>query len=57
MAAGGAESLVAAGRLDAFRCAFGEVAGQGDGLALSPACAAALGVTPADRVGAGRALA
>jgi len=50
MAAGGAEALVATGRLGAFRCAFGEVERDGDGVALSPDCAAALNVAEGDRV-------
>lgn len=41
---GGVESLVAVGRLSAFRCAFGLVREAGDGIVLSRDCAAALGV-------------
>ena len=46
---GGIESLVASGRLAGFRCAYGDVR-EDDGIALSPACAAALGVGPGDEV-------
>ena len=41
---GGTESLVAVGRLDGFRCAFGIVRAVGDGIGLSRACAETLGV-------------
>ena len=44
---GGAESLVAHGRLGAFRCAYGEMA---DGMMLSAACATAIGVGPGNTV-------
>ena len=47
---GGEEALVAAGRLESFRAAFGSVRPAGDGIALSPDCAAALGVGTGDRV-------
>ena len=41
---GGAESLVAAGRLGEFRCAYGDVREVGDGIVLGDGCAKALGV-------------
>jgi len=47
---GGAEALVAAGRLGDFRCAFGEVDPDGDSIALSSDCAAALSVGEGDEV-------
>lgn len=48
--AAGTVSLVAAGRLSRYRCCQGMVAPAGDGIALSPAAAAALGVTIGDTV-------
>jgi len=48
--AGGVESLVAAGRLTDFRCAFGSVDANGEGVALSSDAAEVLGVGPGDRV-------
>lgn len=50
VADGGGEALVATGVLGSFRCALGEVAETHGGVALSPVCAAALDVTPGDRV-------
>jgi arginine N-succinyltransferase len=46
---GGTESLIATGRLAAFRAAFGRVAGHEE-IALSPDAAAALAVTAGDAV-------
>ena len=46
----GVESLVATGRLRDFRCAMGAVSAATGGIALSPACAAALEVVPGDAV-------
>jgi arginine N-succinyltransferase len=50
VAEGGEESLVATGAGRDFRACFGEVAGDGDGVLLSPACAKALRVGPGDAV-------
>jgi arginine N-succinyltransferase len=47
---GGEESLVATGHLTKFRCAYGQVRSVGDGIVLSTACAAALGVGEDDMV-------
>lgn len=47
---GGDEALVASGRLQDFRCAFGHVRMVGDGVVLSSDCAKVLGVQPDDRV-------
>ncbi|MBB4154269.1 arginine N-succinyltransferase [Sphingomonas jinjuensis] len=47
---GGEEALVATGHLTKFRCAFGQVRSVGDGIVLSTACAAALGVAEDDVV-------
>ena len=47
---GGTESLVAAGRLGQFRCAFGSIGGAAAGLTLSAACAEALSVAPGDAI-------
>ena len=47
---GGDEALVATGRLQDFRCAFGHVRLVGDGVVLSSDCAKVLGVQPDDRV-------
>ena len=47
---GGAEALVAAGRMGDFRCAFAEVEADGDGIALSAACAEALSIGEGDEV-------
>ena len=47
---GGAESLVATGRLGGFRCTLGEVRETGEGVTLTADCAARLGVAPGDRV-------
>ena len=47
---GGAEALVATGRLADFRCAFARVRPVGDGIAIDPAGAAALGVGAGDVV-------
>ena len=44
---GGAEALVATGRLGSFRCAFGQLA---EGMMVSAACAATLGVGSGDRI-------
>ena len=44
-AGGGDQSLVAAGRLGAFRCAFGTVHAVEGGVATSDACARALGLS------------
>lgn len=44
----GAPVVVASGRLAAFRCCFGTVAPHGDGIAIDPAAAAALGVATGD---------
>lgn len=46
----GIESLVAHGRLSDFRCAFGTVAPQDAGVALDPACAAAIHAQDGDKV-------
>lgn len=45
---GGAPVIVASGRLAAFRCCFGTVAPHGDGIAIDPVAAAALGVAIGD---------
>ena len=47
---GGTESLVAAGRLGDFRCAFGSVRPAGDGVVLSADCAAVLTVAEDEMV-------
>ncbi|MEG3146879.1 arginine N-succinyltransferase [Sphingomonas sp. RT2P30] len=47
---GGEQALVAAGRRTAFRSAYGRVRECGHGIALSRACAAALGVVEGDSV-------
>ena len=47
---GGVESLVAVGRLDTFRCAFGLVREDADGIVLSPECADALEIGRGDPV-------
>ncbi|MEP7007001.1 MAG: arginine N-succinyltransferase, partial [Sphingomonas bacterium] len=47
---GGAQSLVATGRLADFRCAYGRVRECGDGIAIDKACAAALAVKEDDNV-------
>jgi arginine N-succinyltransferase len=46
----GAESLIATGRLAAFRCAFGGVMPQGDGVSVSADVAAMLGLNAGDEV-------
>ena len=46
----GARALVATGKLADFRCAFAQIAEQGEGLVLDPAAAEALGVGPGDTV-------
>jgi arginine N-succinyltransferase len=47
---GGEQVLVATGRLSDFRTAYGRIRPCGDGIALSRACAAALGVNEGDSV-------
>ena len=47
---GGEQALVACGLLSNFRTAYGSIRSCGDGIALSRACAAALGVTEGDDV-------
>ncbi|MEH3037185.1 MAG: arginine N-succinyltransferase [Sphingomonas adhaesiva] len=47
---GGTEALVATGRLTAFRCAYGQVHGDGDRVTLSSAAAQALGVEPGETI-------
>ena len=42
----GEKRLITSGRLEQFRAAYGWVEPQGDGIALDPACAAALGLEP-----------
>ena len=48
--ADGVESLVATGRLGAFRCAFGHLRAEGDAVLLSTDCADALGVRSGDAI-------
>ena len=47
---GGVESLVATGRLDEFRCAYGLIREVGDAIVLSHDCAQTLGVVEDDHV-------
>ncbi|WP_425229914.1 arginine N-succinyltransferase [Sphingomonas sp.] len=47
---GGVESLVASGNLASFRCAYGRVKAANDGVVVSAAGAAAVGVAPGDAV-------
>jgi arginine N-succinyltransferase len=47
---GGEQALVARGRLTDFHTAYGRIRPCGDGIALSRACAAALGVSEGDSV-------
>ena len=47
---GGAEALIATGRLDRFRCAYGLVRDVGDAIVLSQDCATATGVGEDDHV-------
>lgn len=47
---GGAQSLIATGRLAEFRCAYGRVRDCGNGIAIDKACAAALAVKEDDNV-------
>ena len=47
---GGEQALVAAGRLAAFRCAFGYTRSVGDDVVLDRACATAIGVGAGDTV-------
>jgi arginine N-succinyltransferase len=47
---GGEQALVAAGRLGAFRCAFGQVRRVGEAVVIDPDCARALGVGVDDAV-------
>jgi arginine N-succinyltransferase len=46
----GTRALIATGRLTEFRCAYGNLAADGDGVVLDPAAAQALEVGPGDRV-------
>ena len=46
----GEKRLIACGKLDQFRCAFGWIAPSGDGIALDPLCAGVLGVEPGQTV-------
>jgi arginine N-succinyltransferase len=50
IADGGEAALVSAGRLAGFRCAFGCVSANGDGIAIDAACAETLGVGVGDEV-------
>ena len=47
---GGARSLVATGKWQDFRCAFGQVSAASDGVVLNEAAAAALGVGTSDSI-------
>jgi len=47
---GGAQSLIATGRLAEFRCSYGRVRDCGDGVAIDRACAKALAITEGDNV-------
>lgn len=47
---GGTEALVAHGHLSDFRCAFGNVRGDGAAVVIDPDCAHAIGATDASRV-------
>ena len=47
---GGDKRLISTGYLSGFRATYGWVSGEGDGLAIDPACAAALGIGPGDQV-------
>jgi arginine N-succinyltransferase len=47
---GGEQALIACGRLSGFRTAYGRIRPCGDGIALSRACAAAVGVVEGDNV-------
>jgi len=47
---GGAQSLVATGRLAEFRCAYGRVRDCVSGIAIDKACAKALAVGEGDNV-------
>jgi arginine N-succinyltransferase len=47
---GGEQALVASGRLSEFRSAYGRIRPCGDGVALSRACANAIGVAEGDRI-------
>ena len=46
----GAAGIVCAGTLADFRCAYGKIAADGDGVAIDAGCAAALGVSPGDEL-------